>query len=142
MSISCLSETIAVALIGSERLEMPEGELKELLTQIYADECGHANFGWRLLKTILEKEDLGIKQSLSAYLVVAFAHLEQHELRHLPMSSSPPPEGAAIGLCSGADARKLFYATVEKVIIPGLENMGLDAAQAWKKRKEVGRIVN
>ena len=32
LSISCLSETIAVSLIGAERLEMPDGPLKELLT--------------------------------------------------------------------------------------------------------------
>ena len=44
-SISCLSETVAVALIGAERLEMPEGPLRELLTSIYADEVGHARFG-------------------------------------------------------------------------------------------------
>ena len=37
ISISCLHETVASALIGAERLDMPEGELRELLTRIYAE---------------------------------------------------------------------------------------------------------
>ncbi|MEC7984956.1 MAG: ferritin-like domain-containing protein, partial [Myxococcota bacterium] len=136
LSISCLSETIAVSLIGAERLEMPEGELKELLTKIYAEECGHANFGWRLLGDLLKKGDAALCERLNAYLKVAFAHLEQHELAHLPIDSVPPPEGVKLGLCSGVDARVLFYATVEQVIIPGLEKHGLNAQVAWDTRKD------
>ncbi|MBM75354.1 MAG: hypothetical protein CMK59_08125 [Proteobacteria bacterium] len=141
MSISCLSETVAVALIGAEREEMPEGELKELLTRIYADECAHANFGWRLLGQLMNKEyeqdsesakELG--KNLGHYLTVAFAHLEAHELAHLPLESNPPPEGGALGLCSGASARTLFYATVTQIIVPGLEAMGIPAQWAWEHR--------
>ncbi|MFT5683373.1 MAG: hypothetical protein ACI8RZ_004304, partial [Myxococcota bacterium] len=83
LSICCLSETVAVALIGAEREEMPEGELRELLTLIWADECGHANFGWRLLPELLG-DDGAMKARLSDYLVIALAHLEAHELAHLP----------------------------------------------------------
>ena len=75
ISISCLSETIAVALIGAEREEMPEGELKTLLTTIYAEECGHANYGWRLLPKLLAMGDDTLLDCLSEYLLVAFAHL-------------------------------------------------------------------
>ncbi len=157
LSISCLSETIAVALIGAERLEMPEGPLNTLLTKIYAEECGHANFGWRLLGDLLKSGDQSpdapfkltegcdsvsegtkdLRARLSDYLIVAFAHLESHEMKHLPLDSNPPPEGAELGLCSGASARKLFYATVEGIIIPGLESHGLAARSAWERRKEV-----
>lgn len=133
ISICCLSETIAVALIGAERLEMPEGPLRELLTQIYADECGHANFGWRLLPALLP-DDPALKARLSDYLRTALAHLEAHELAHIP-DRTAPAGGEALGLCSGHDARALFYATVEQVIIPGLEAHGLDARAAWAQRK-------
>jgi hypothetical protein len=134
LSISCLSETVAVALIGAERLEMPEGELKELLTKIYADECGHCNFGWRMLDEILP-DDAALKERLGKYLAVAFAHLERHELAHLPIEASWPAEGASVGLCNGRDARELFYATLEQVIIPGLEARGIPAHSAWNNRK-------
>jgi hypothetical protein len=141
LSISCLSETVAVSLIGAERLEMPEGPLKEVLTRIYAEECGHSNFGWRLLETLLDMGDEDLRRRLGEYLVVAFAHLEQHELRHLPINAKVPPGGAALGLCSGLDARALFYATIERIIVPGLESRGLPAKQAWERRKEAGQVV-
>jgi hypothetical protein len=138
LSISCLSETVAVALIGAERLEMPPGELFDLLTRIYADECGHCNFGWRILPKLLP-DDPALKERLSQYLVYAFAHLEKHELAHLPVAASWPPEGAAVGLCNGRDARELFYATVEQVIIPGLEAKGLSAQKAWADAQQLNR---
>jgi hypothetical protein len=134
LSVSCLSETVAVSLIGAERLEMPEGSLSELLTRIWADEIGHARFGWKLVASLLAAMNAAERAQVNAYLPVAFAHLERHELAHLPVGAQPPPEGAALGLCSGADARRLFYATVHEVIVPGLEAMGLDAAGAWRRR--------
>lgn len=38
--ICCMSETVAVSLIGDEREQMPEGPLRDLLTTIYASRCG------------------------------------------------------------------------------------------------------
>jgi hypothetical protein len=134
LSVSCLSETVAVALIGAERIEMPDGPLRELLTRIWADEIGHARFGWGLLSRALPACDAAAKRRLNRYLAVAFAHFEQHELTHLPVRFEPPPDGAAVGLCSGRDARALFYDTVHEVIVPRLSQLGLDAAGAWEKR--------
>ncbi len=62
----------------------------------------------------------------------------EHELAHLPVASEPPPEGAALGLCSGKDARALFFDTIEQVIIPGLEAHGIPARRAWAKINEPG----
>ena len=133
LSICCLSETVAVALIAAEREDMPEGVLKDLLTEIWSDECGHAHFGWRQLSTWLPN-DRELKQRLGEYLTIAFGHLETHELSHLPLSSNPPPEGAQYGLCAGREARALFYATVEGIIIPNLETYGIPAQWAWTNR--------
>jgi hypothetical protein len=135
LSICCLSETVAVALIGAERLEMPDGPLRELLTRIYADEVGHCNFGWRLLAEVMPTVDASTKQRLGRYLEVAFGHLERHELAHLPADAAPPAHGVAFGLCSGSDARVLFYEAVTEVIVPGLEAHGLAAARAWAARR-------
>jgi len=134
-SIGCLSETVAVALIGAERLDMPEGPLRELLTRIWADEVGHARFAWRLLGEEVPNLSDEAKRSLGEYLAAAFAHLEDHEIAHLPLTSVSRPGGDALGLCSGADARALFYDTVTKVIIPGLEALGLPARDAWESRR-------
>lgn len=131
LSICCLSETVAVSLIGAERLEMPLGELRDLLTAIYADEVGHSRFGWRLLGALAPQLDAATKDGLGDYLEVAFESLVEHELAHLPEASEPPPEGAELGLCSGSDARRLFLDTVEHVIAPALEHHGLPARRAW-----------
>ena len=117
--VSCMSETVAVSLIGAERLEMPDGPLRELLSRIYADEVGHARFGWRLLERIADDLDDAERTAVERYLPAAFEHLEAHELLHLPRR--PAPEGgAALGLCSGLDARELLADTIEEVIRPGL----------------------
>jgi hypothetical protein len=134
VAISCLSETVAVSLIGAERLEMPEGPLRELLTSIFADEVGHARFGWRLAARLATGLDGAALARLGEYLEVAFAHLERHELAHLNPFAAPPAEGACLGLCNGRDARALFYATVHEVIVPGLEALGIPARHAWEHR--------
>jgi hypothetical protein len=134
LSVSCLSETVAVALIGAEREDMPEGPLRELLTGIWADECGHAHTGWKLVAELLP-DDLVIRERLGEYLEIALGHLEQHELAHLPVEASWPPGAEAWGLCSGASARVLFFETVEQVIVPGLERLGLPGERAWANRR-------
>jgi hypothetical protein len=134
LSISCMSETVAVSLIGAERLEMPDGALRELLTKIYSDEVGHARFGWRLAARLSAMLDQDGRARMAEYLAIAFAHLEEHELAHLNPNAAPPPAGACLGLCNGRDARALFYATVTDVIVPGLDAIGLPARSAWETR--------
>jgi len=117
--VCCLSETVAVSLIGDERERMPEGALRRLLTSIYADEIGHCRFGWRLLERVAPGLSSNERIAIERYLPVALAHLEHHELAHLP-DVDAPASGERLGLCSGRDARRLFYATVDEVILPGL----------------------
>ncbi|CAN5676270.1 hypothetical protein BH09MYX1_BH09MYX1_35580 [soil metagenome] len=124
ISVSCMSETVAVALIGAEKMEMEEADspLVALLSRIHADEVGHARFGWRLLEQTaphLSPEELA---ELRRYVAVALAHLRTHELAHLP-NDVGFDGGQALGLCSGQDARLLFEETVQKVIVPGLERI-------------------
>jgi hypothetical protein len=142
LSVSCLSETVAVALIGAERLEMPESSLRDVLSEIWADEVGHARFGWRVAQELLPQLDDVARSRLSLYLRVAFRHLELHELDHLPLSSTPPPEGVALGLCSGPDARTLFYETVTEAILPPLQALGLSANDAWTARHTADSLLS
>jgi hypothetical protein len=141
LSVSCLSETVAVALIGAERLEMPEGELRNLLSGIWADEIGHARLGWRIAQELVPALGSTQRQRLSLYLRVALRHLERHELAHLPLASRPPAAGAALGLCNGADARLLFYQTVEEAILPPLAALGLAAHDAWITRHSADALL-
>jgi len=133
LSVCCLSETVAVALIGAERAEMKEGELHSLLTGIWADEIGHSRFGWRLVERYAPFFDRDMRARLGAYLRVAFRALEAHELAHLPLGRTE--EIPELGVCDGRSARALFYATVTEVIVPRLESLGLPARAAWQLRR-------
>jgi hypothetical protein len=80
----------------------------------------------------------GARERLAAYLRVAFGYLERRELELLPVS---PPIGGevlrqreAVGLCSGSGARDLFFDTLETVIVPRFEEMGIAAREAYRTR--------
>lgn len=134
LSVSCLSETVAVALIGKEREEMPESPLRKVLSEIWADEVGHARFGWRFVGAHVPTLDAAAKRRLGDYLEVALEHLEEHELAHLPEGIPVPAGGECYGLCSGSEARALFYDTVRTVIVPTLEKLGLAVPAAGVAR--------
>jgi hypothetical protein len=138
LSISCLSETVAVALIDAERRAAGPAALTDLLAAIVADEVQHARAGWRLLEQLAPRLGPGLREHLSDYLVLAFAHLVEHELAHLPPRAAPSPAAEAIGVCDGLGARQLFFATVEQVIVPGLQAHGLDAVGAWRASQRLG----
>ncbi len=133
LSVSCLSETVAVALIGAERLAVAPAGLTETLSQILADEVQHARFGWELLAEQLPRVDADVRARLDAYLVVAFRHLVAHELAHLPAGAACSDTARDVGVCDGADARALFFDTVRDVIVPRLSALGFAAASAWQQ---------
>jgi hypothetical protein len=132
LSVCCLSETVAVALITAERLETRPAELQTALTEILGDEVGHARFGWRLLDELAPRIDEALRHRLGDYLPVAFLHLLHYELTHLPVQPTPPSEiMEAYGVCNGRDARALFYDTITSVIVPELQARGLPGESAW-----------
>jgi hypothetical protein len=131
LSICCLSETVAVALIGAERLDSGPEPIEHTLKEILGEEVGHARFGWRLLDELKPRIDEPMRDRLSDYLVTALQHLEEHELAHLPPMAAPSRAAAAVGVCDGNQARRLFFETVETVIIPGLEKRNFRAQAAW-----------
>jgi hypothetical protein len=131
VSIACLSETVAVALIGAERELAGPPAMQETLRAILADEVGHARFGWRLLETLGPRLTPELRARLGDYLVAAFRHLREHELAHLPPDPAPSELAEEYGVCDGNEARALFFETVRSVIIPGLEAHGIPAQRAW-----------
>lgn len=138
ISVSCLSETVAVALIDAERRSAGPPALQRLLAEILADEVGHARFGWRLLEELAPSLSPTLRERLGDYLVIALDELATHELSHLPARASPSAAAEAIGVCDGHAARRLFFATVEEVIVPGLQASGLPALSAWRAAQATG----
>jgi hypothetical protein len=130
LSISCLNETVAVAIIGASRDAIVHPGLHALLTSILKDEVGHARLGWRILEAHAAQLDGGLRARLSRYLVPAFRQLRERNT--LDLAHRVSDRAMTLGVCDGRDATGLFLRTVEEVIVPGLEAHGLEAAPAWR----------
>lgn len=135
LSVGCLSETVAVALISAERHRMAPGPLRDIITAILADEVGHARLGWRWMARQMPRFDAAARARLGRYLGVAFAHFEAHEHKMIPLGGGFGAAGEALGLCDGGESRALFHDTVREVIVPRLEALGLPARAAWSHRQ-------
>ena len=127
-------------------LIQPLHQVREVLAQrrdalardLLADEVGHARFGWRLLEELAPSLSPTLRERLGDYLVIALDDLATHELSHLPARPSPSSAAEALGVCDGHAARRLFFATVEEVIVPGLQASGLPALSAWRAAQATG----
>ena len=129
LDVSCISETVAVALVGSERELAATPELEAELAAILADEVGHARFGWRLLEVAVPSLTPRERARLGAYLACA---LRERVARFAPFLGLPAASRAAQSL--GAPAGPTFHVfveTIEQITVPGLERLGLPAQRAW-----------
>ena len=137
IAISCCGETLAVAVIGSERERATLAPLHETLTTILADEVGHARFGWTLLRDVAPGLDAQTKRRISAYLVAIFAR-DLAAVR--PVRDRPPVSDAAlaIGALDGPLAWQTLLETLREVTVPGLERLGFHASWALERAMAEG----
>lgn len=133
ISVGCMSETVAVAVIRAEQAELDGTTLGGVLARILADEVQHARFGWMLLGALAPALDDASRARLSDWLEVAFAHQLEWELPKLPVHLGLRAEVAAAGVCDGSLARELLFETLGGLVVPQLEAAGLAAKAAWSK---------
>lgn len=132
LSVGCLSETVAVAVIRAEHAELEGTALAEVLASILADEVQHARFGWKVLGMLAPRLDADATARTNRYLVDALRHQIAWEVPKLPVNLGLRAEVAKAGVCDGSAARALFFDTLETVVVPQLEAAGLEAAEAWR----------
>jgi hypothetical protein len=126
--VSCLNETVAVALLESNRRLVTESTLRRVLTEILADEVGHSRLGWQMLSTLAPRIDDGMRARLGAYLVPAFAQLFERHYAGVGAPRTIAAEG--LGVEDRRDSTSLFIDVVNEVILPRLEAFDLPARQA------------
>jgi hypothetical protein len=131
LSISCSSETVAVALVECERQRADNSALRAVLSRILSDEVGHARFGWRLLDELGPSLSDGARARLSAYLVGCFAHQIRFHSPFLGLRGTTA-RGASIGAPDGEASWAIFVQTMSRVTVPGLERHGLRAERAFQ----------
>jgi hypothetical protein len=138
ISVSCMSETVAVALIQAERIDLGGSPAAKVLGSILGDEVRHARFGWKLIEELAPLSN-PVREEVGAYLPVALAHLVAHELDHLSPAPPPTKRAAQCGACDGQNARLILFQTIETVIVPGLERFGLPARGSWQEARKLLR---
>lgn len=130
ISVGCCSETVAVALVATEREQAGPPALRRVLDQILRDEIKHSRFGWRLVSRLAPSISAADRASLDDYLVDAFDHQIRFHGAFLGMGDASEA-GVAIGAPHGRSNWLVFVATMEDIVVPGLERCGFAAARAW-----------
>ena len=133
---TCLSETVAVARLVDSLDTAEDAAARAAIRVVLADEVLHGTFGFEFLRDHASRlESRELRASFGGYLSFAFAVLEREMVpgnwRQAPHVHA---SAQALGVIDGHRACEAFYQTIERVIVPGLEQYGLAAAQAWRMR--------
>jgi hypothetical protein len=130
ISVGCCSETVAVALVATERELAGPRSLRRVLDQILRDEIKHSRFGWRLVSRLAPSLSTRERTSMNEYLVDAFEHQVAFHAPFLEMPCASEA-GLAIGAPHGRSNWLVFTTTMNDIVVPGLERCGLAARAAW-----------
>ena len=130
ISIGCCSETVAVALVASERALAGPAPVRVVLDRILRDEVKHARFGWRLVGRLAPHLSARERDGVNAYLVDVFAHQVRF---HAPFLDMPCAGADAVGVGAphGRSNWAVFVDTMLGIVVPGLERAGFEARAAW-----------
>jgi hypothetical protein len=135
--VGCLSETVALALLAEERELTREPAIAAVVAQLEADEVLHAKLGWSYLGEVAPRLTDEERTRTNRYLRIAFAHLEREMHAAMPAAPIDEPtrvELEGLGCLLGVEGRVLFEETIDTVVLPRLEDHGLDARRAWQTR--------
>jgi hypothetical protein len=127
LAVSCLNDTVTVALLEGNRKLVTDSTLRRVLTEILADEVGHSRMGWQLLSHLAPRIDAGMRARLGAYLVPAFAELLE---RHAGVATHRPAAVEPLGMADRRHSAALFMDVINEVILPRLEAFDLPAREA------------
>jgi hypothetical protein len=134
---SCLSETVSMALLTEERELTDDAFIDRVLRQLAADESLHARVGWIYLSECWQVMDAAAREKLNVYLPTALSYFETRMLESMPVATIPEKilaDARKLGFSESRRARSLMYETIETIILPNLDGIGLDAQKAWDER--------
>lgn len=131
LDVCCVSETAAVVLVGEEVERAGTPELAEELRIILADEVGHARFGFRVLGEVLPTFGPKERERLAAYAATSF---RERLVRFGAFLGTEPSTEASLayGAPEGPPTFTAFFETLEAVVVPRLEELGVPAAKALR----------
>ncbi|MFT5992873.1 MAG: hypothetical protein ACI82G_001872, partial [Bradymonadia bacterium] len=132
--VGCLSETVAVGLLTEEREMCREPYIKRVIQQLLSDETLHARVGWVYVQHVWPTLDADARQRTKDYLPRALAYFERCTLDTAPIQYCDPAildDAVALGFSDSRAARDIFDMTVDEVIVPRFQEIGLDPGN-WR----------
>jgi hypothetical protein len=135
--VSCISETVAVAVLTDERDHVREPNVDRVLQQLAGDETLHARIGWIFVRENWPKLDNDARERMHDYLAAALGYYERRVAEVATPHRLEPAlvdEARALGFAYGAEVREIVRETLETVVVPQLAACGPDARRAWASR--------
>jgi hypothetical protein len=134
---SCLSEMVNSARFVDALESITEPVTRDATRRLLADEVEHARFGFTYLDVMGRwlDEHAGVRASLGQYLRRAFKTFERAYAGNGARARLTDDE-RALGLPDPERLLAVFDQTVRGAIIPGLEQRGIAATEAWNARGE------
>jgi hypothetical protein len=133
-----VGETISMLLFRAARRAAREPLTRAALARILADEVRHQRLGWSALAAWWPELPEPVRGALQETARVGLAAMEQQiaapAMRRLSSGARFEPSYAALGVLAPEARVEAFYEAVERLVIPRLAKLGLDAEGAWRDR--------
>lgn len=139
----CLGETLSRPMLDAIATVATDPVAEGAARQILRDEHLHAAFGWEALALLLPDLSDPSREALEECLAGAFAGFEQSTTCGVPLESlvgkelaiEPGTDAAPnLGTLTDEQYAMIFYATIEREVLPPLEALGINARRAWAAR--------
>ncbi len=137
----CVTETGSVGVLTTLLGAVKGGPLRRALRALAADEVRHSRLGWAVLAA---ERGRGTAETLSPYVPVMLAASIDPDLFRPggPGDEDEDPELLEHGILPRALRREVFVSTTIEVVLPGLQEGGIDVepARAWLRGQLLGTL--
>jgi hypothetical protein len=130
VAMCCLTETVNAALLSVLYESTEISVVKKVTHRILTDEIKHSQMGWAFLESEENKRDFSF---LAQYIPVMLTEAVQEELFIPPVSATFGDSSLQYGVLPLEKRLAQFQATMEGIVLPGLETYGIDInpAKSW-----------
>jgi hypothetical protein len=124
VAASCLAETESTVMLVTLMGETKNSKMHRLLREFAKDEVTHARMGWAILTSHRERDDLSFLAKWIPWMLRTTAG------DSFKPKQKGPEESALVehGVLPYSLRREVFIKTLDDVIFPGLDALGVDAA--------------
>lgn len=122
VAISCVTETMSVALLGAMRDVVTEEQIAETVRHILADEVSHARLGWAVLAAEAKRTGVAWLEPHLPGMIRAAVHEESSALPAEPGSAG---DLSQYGVLTRVRVDEVVRETLDQVILPGLRSLGI-----------------